>query len=165
MRRLLLAFVVLSVVVTVWMGKDLWVEAQTYSWKEVPAVVTQSAVKTVATLKGTNRGLQPSERHWYQFDLAYEYRIDGLDHVSGKLGLIDTPVLNRSAADSLAARYPVEGRVTAYVSPDDPDLAVLKPGLTPLTVVLFVAGLVAALVAGRMALVPEPRRRRRLPSV
>ncbi|MCU0828535.1 MAG: DUF3592 domain-containing protein [Tabrizicola sp.] len=165
MRSLLLTFFVLSLVVTVWMGKDLWVEAQTYSWKEVPAIVTQSAVKTVATLKGTNRNLQPSERHWYQYDLLYEYRIDGVDHASGKLGLIDTPVLNRSAADSLAARYPVGGSVTAYVSPDDPDMAVLEPGLTPLTVVLFVAGLLAALVAGRMALIPEPRKRRRLPSV
>ena len=165
MRRLLLAFLAVSLVVAVWMGKDLWVEARTYSWNEVPAVVTQSEVTVVATLKGTNRRLQPSERHWYQLNLDFEYQVDGLEHQSSKVGLVDTPVLNKSTAEGLAARYPAGARVTAYVSPDDPDLAVLEPGVTALTVVLFVAALVAVLVSGRMVLVPEPRKPRRLPSV
>ncbi|MFN6924404.1 MAG: DUF3592 domain-containing protein [Tabrizicola sp.] len=163
MRRLLLAFVGLSLIVAFWVGKDLWVEAQTYGWDEVPAVVTRSEVKVVATLKGSSRNLQAPARAWYQLDLEYAYQSGGADYRSGLVGLLDTPVLNRRKAEDLAARYPVGARVTAHVSPDDPFLAVLEPGLTPLTVVLFLGALLAAAGAGWMARSPEPGRRRPSP--
>lgn len=165
MRRLVLAFLGLSLVVVVWLGKDLWVEARTYGWTEVPAVVSHSEASVVATLKRSSGSLAQAQRHWYQLDLTYDYAVAGVPHQSHLVGLLDTPVLNKGAADALVAQYPAGATVTAYVSPDDPDLAVLHPGLTPLTVILFLAALAATLAAGRMALVPDPARVRSRPSV
>lgn len=62
---------------------------------------------------------------------------------------------------AITARYPIGGAVTAYVSPDDPALAVLERGASALAVVMLLAGAVGAgrlfVVLARLAPADTPQ--------
>jgi hypothetical protein len=45
--------------------------------------------------------------------------------------------------DAMAAKYPVGTDVVAYVSPDDPAIAILEPGFTAASVALMLSSVLA----------------------
>jgi hypothetical protein len=144
MRRLVLVFLIVSLVVTLWGLSELWVESQTLTWREVPAVVTKSEVVLVTTTQTTDRSARPGQRRLYAWDFEYAYKVDGFDYRSGRVGLVDNGIWNEEAAGAMAAKYPVGAEVTARVEPDDPAVAVLEPGMRPITITLFIASVLAA---------------------
>jgi hypothetical protein len=166
MRRVLIGFFGLSVFVMLWSVAELFVEGRSLLWRDAPAKVTRSEVRLVAETQSTNRKVQPINRRWYSWDLEYTYRVDGLDYRSDRASLLDTPIWNKTSADAMAAKYPVGADLVAYVSPDDPALAVLEPGFSAESVTLMLSSILASAGAVWMlrGTISKPARRSRITS-
>lgn len=144
MRRLVLGFLVLSLMVTLWSVSELWVEAQTLRWAETPAQITKNDLKLISTRRSTSRRSYRRAEVWYAWDFEYSYNRDGADYTSKRVTLLDSPYLNKPAADEIAAKYPVGAKVVARVYPADPNIAVLEPGVTPASVAILAGSALAA---------------------
>lgn len=144
MRNILLGFVFLSLIVMLWGAAELFAEARTLFWQEVPGTITKSEVVLVSETQSTSRNARPVDRRWYGWNLGYTYRVEGFEYSSARASLLDTPVWNRESADAMAAKYPVGAEVVTYVSPDDPALAILEPGFTAGSVAITMSSVLAA---------------------
>lgn len=144
-----------------WGVTELFAEARTLFWREVPGTITKSDVVLVSETRSTSRNVRPVDRKWYGWDLEYTYRVDGIVYAGDRASLLETPVWNRNSADAMAAKYPVGANVAAYVSPDDPALAILEPGFTAAAVALMLSSVLAAGGAMWMLHGMAPKRRRR----
>ena len=122
------------------------------SWPAVPATVVSSRV-----LKADSGG---EGGPTYTADVLYEYEFAGRAYRSNRYDGFDGSTSGRSAKRAIVRRHPPGRRVTAYVDPADPVVAVLDRrwkseagfALIPLAFVLF-GGTVgtALLVSGRRA--------------
>lgn len=143
MRSILLGFAFLSLIVMLWGAAELFSEARTLFWRQVPGKITRSDVVLVSETQSTSRNARPVDRRWYGWSLEYTYRVDGLEYSADRASLLDTPIWNRESVDAMAAKYPVGTDVVAYVSPEDPALAILEPGFTAASVALMLSSVLA----------------------
>lgn len=160
MRRVLYVFFAVSLFVAVWSVAELLAEGRTLFWQQVPAKVSKSEVELVFQARSVSRSARPTDTNWFRWNFEYTYSVAGLDHRSDRASLMDTPVWNRKSAEAMAAKYPVGTPVLAYVSPDDPELAILEPGFTAGSVFLMASSLSAA-IGSMWMLNGMPTKRRR----
>jgi hypothetical protein len=79
--------------------------------------------------------------------VRYEYEIDGQLHVGNRIRVTDGSSSNVGVAEAKAAEYPAGRVVTVHYDPDNPDAAVLEPGVDRNSVTLAVVGVVFVGVA------------------
>jgi len=65
---------------------------------------------------------------YYYPEVVYEYDVEGATYTSNKI-LFVAVNYRHAEAEATVARYPAGSRVTAWVDPHNPRLAVLEPGL------------------------------------
>lgn len=105
---------------------------------------TVTGVITVAEL-GKQMGNEQDESTTYSADLSYDYLVNDHSYVNGAVSFAGVKSRDPSTARRILKRYPVGKQVTVYYNPDDPQDAVLEPGLRggswflPLFGTLFVA--------------------------
>ena len=61
--------------------------------------------------------------------IEYSYTVDGVSRKSRKLGLVEINLGSRARAEAILKRYKAGAVVRVYVSPHDPDTAILDPGV------------------------------------
>lgn len=81
--------------------------------------------------------------------VEYEYSYRGKAYSSSKRRAGNYASGASEEAEAILSRYPVGGRVTVFVDPEDPDNSVLEFGATPLSWICIILGvLVGAGAAG-----------------
>ncbi len=87
-------------------------------------------------------GDPPQEK--YQANIVYDYRVSGRSYSSSRVTSGDYSH-DRTLAQALLQRYPIEAHVTVHYSPNDPSVAVLETGVTegiwffPVGAIIFLA--------------------------
>ncbi len=89
-------------------------------WPAVPGTITVSQV-TIST---------DEDGATYYADVQYKYVVNDRWYTADTVNFGEYGSSNRSRADKIVARYPPDSQVTVYYNPDDPDTAVLEPGLS-----------------------------------
>ena len=94
----------------------------------------------------------------YQAVIAYRYEYGGEPRTGSSVKRVDGPTSHRKRAERLVEEYPVGRKLSCWVDPDDPEVAILKHNtLAPLYSIWFpglfvVAGLGIAINSVRRAL-------------
>jgi hypothetical protein len=65
----------------------------------------------------------------YVPDIHYKYSVDGVSHTRQRVALTDINPGSQAKADAVIKRYPPGKAVRVYVSPRDPAMTILEPGL------------------------------------
>ncbi len=117
--------------VALWSLSVLWHEVRSYGWREVPATIARSEVELVSEWQSADAlNARPREHKVGKWCIEYRYRIYGLEWTSHQVRMTDISVGPLFMLRPHAARYPEGAVVTAYVSPEDPGLAVLERGIS-----------------------------------
>jgi|GEM_PF-1325733 len=132
MRAIFILTAVMGAALVLYALTQLGQELRSNGWRAVPAEIVQSDVVIYEPSSAIRRKTLPGAH----FDLAYSYRIDGFDYKFGQTYLRGSPEDMQTAA----ARYPLGGSLTVYVSPEDPAMAVLERGVSGLAVIMLLAG-------------------------
>lgn len=105
---------------------------------------TVTGVITVAEL-GKQMGNERDESTTYSADISYDYLVNDRSYVNGAVSFDGVKSSDPATARRILKRYPVGKQVAVYYNPNDPQDAVLEPGLhggswfLPLFGALFVA--------------------------
>ncbi|MCC6414327.1 MAG: DUF3592 domain-containing protein [Opitutaceae bacterium] len=114
-------------------GADLWHGWRSQNWHPVEAVVTASRLVEVRQIRSTNPA--------YRADVTYRYNVVGRTHAAQRIafGAMATP--DHAAVDAeLATRFAPGATLTVRVDPDDPEEAVIDPGVQPKAGILGTLG-------------------------
>lgn len=90
------------------------------NWPAVSGTITASQVTISTDKNGTT----------YSADVQYKYVVNDRWYTAGTVNFGEYGSSNRGRADKIVARYPPGSPVTVYYNPDDPNTAVLEPGVT-----------------------------------
>ena len=121
------AFFTVGVIVFVAVGGDLLKALGSGGWKQVPATVVSSNVRT-------HRGEDTS----YSVNILYAYTVDGREYRSNRYNFMGGSSSRHAAKRAIVDRHPPGTRITAYVNPDDPTDAVIERGLKAEMLLLLV---------------------------
>lgn len=77
----------------------------------------------------------------YHADVSYEYVVNDREYLSDQVSFGQYGSSNYSHAAEIVRRYPVGERVTVYYNPEQPETAVLEPGVTWSSYMVLVMGL------------------------
>ena len=90
------------------------------SWPTTTGKITFSGIKKVSDSEGT----------FYFPDISYEYSVDGVTYLSDAIHFGPARGFAfPSSARKRASKYTVGMPVTVYYNPEDPNIAVLEPGI------------------------------------
>lgn len=131
-----------------WAGSVALDDHRARSWPVVDGIVLSSEI-----LQGRGRARQRVRR----VRVEYRYEIAGATYIGTRIRF-GKRMSTRGGLTALRARYADGQRVDVHVDPDDPDRAVLQPGITGTTVGLGLLG-VAFAAAGWMAVRGRSERR------
>ncbi|OVE76166.1 hypothetical protein BVX97_01895 [bacterium E08(2017)] len=87
---------------------------KTYAWHETECTITSSSVST-------GGGENP-----YEPRIKYNYKVQGVTYTSDKVSRKSQGYSNYGKANRIALKYPVGGKATCYVNPEQPREAILK---------------------------------------
>ena len=90
------------------------------NWPAVPGTITVSQVTISTDEDGTT----------YYADVQFKYVVNDRWHTAATVNFGEYGSGSRSHADKIVARYPPGSPVTVYYNPDEPNTAVLEPGVT-----------------------------------
>jgi len=108
-------------------------------WPQIDGTIVNSTIK--------KQWLDPG--YQYVPIVEYEYSYGGKAYSSSKRRAGNYASGASEEAEAILSRYPVGGRVTVFVDPEDPDNSVLEFGATPLSWICIILGvLVRAGAAG-----------------
>jgi hypothetical protein len=96
------------------------------SWPTVKGRITQCDV----VRKGGTTGRGVSNVR-YEIELAYSYTVDGKRFRGDRMQVFGVSHKFEDDAQEHARQYPVGKAVPVYYNPDDPEDAVLEPGIVP----------------------------------
>ncbi len=132
-------FAIIGYVVAFYFGKPILDDAKaSRSWPSVSGVIERSEVVT-----STSNG-----KTMYGFDVVYRYQVEGRDLTSNNVFFGgNTTSSSSSFAHNVVARYPKGAKVKVFYDPNDPSKAVLEPGTTWQSYLVFGIGL-AFLIVG-----------------
>jgi hypothetical protein len=82
----------------------------------------------------------------YSPEVTYRYVVDGQSYESYTIKFGENAYGNRNTAEAIAARYPDGSRVTVYYDPADPERAVLEPGVSAGSYIVFSIGAIFLVV-------------------
>jgi hypothetical protein len=104
-------------------------------WPTVQGTVMHSdVVRERGT--GDNRG-----KYHYEADVMFEFELDGQTYSSNNVSFGEYASSQASHAREIVRRYPEGSRVTVYYNPEDPDTAVLEPGVSWSSYILLGMGI------------------------
>ncbi|WP_395539624.1 DUF3592 domain-containing protein [Neotabrizicola sp. sgz301269] len=145
MRSFLTVILLAGLGVAIWALAGLWSEAQSYRWRAVPAVITQSDLTIAFTVSSVAAAsAAPTSQRILHWDFAYAYRLDGMDYTGRRIHWTDIWLGPEAQMRERAAAWPEGEKVTAWVSPDDPSVAVLVRGVSAGSVAFLAFGLGSA---------------------
>ena len=84
---------------------------------------------------------------YYQPQVTYAYSVAGQDYRSSQICAGDYESSDITRARTITDKYPREMAVTVFYNPHDPANAVLEPGLSLSTILIFVVGAVFFIAA------------------
>ena len=106
---------------TLWWGATTVRNASaSRDWTAVPGTITVSQVAISTDEDGTT----------YSADVQYKYVVNDRWRAADTVHFGEYGSGSRSHAEKIVARYPPGSPVTVYYNPDDPDTAVLEPGVS-----------------------------------
>ncbi len=91
------------------------------NWPQAPCTIVSSRVIEHPGDDGST----------YEISIQYEYEFEGRAYTSSRYSFFDIASSGRSGKERVVARYPPGSRTTCYVDPQNPERAVLDPGLRP----------------------------------
>jgi hypothetical protein len=118
-------------------------------WVATPCVIVTSELETVGEKKeGEKRdGIETS----YRPAVSYRYRFDGKPHKSERIWFIRWGADSYSDAKAVVDRYPKGSQHTAYVNPENPQIAVLERGFRPQLLIALAPALLVIIGAVGLA--------------
>lgn len=132
------AMIFLGMFVAVGLGFACWGcvllrrAAASGAWPSVEGRVVRSRVSAMSGENGPT----------YAPDVGYVYLVDGAERTAARLFVGDSlSTSDGGYARGYCERYPVGKTVSVYYDPDDPDSAVLEPGLTKRSFFVLTFGL------------------------
>ncbi len=118
---------------------------ESVDWPTVPGVVTESKV-------GSHRG---DDGTTYSADVTYKYTVDDTEISCERIWFGDNySSSGRSQFVKIVSEYPVGNEVTVFYKPDDPFIAVLKPGPVFSSYIGFGLGWGFLVIGGGLLLIP-----------
>src|SRR5688572_5548994 len=122
-----LVFFGMGLLFCVFIGREVYLNAQTYAWPQVECVILESRVH-----EDGNR-----ERP-YRFQVRYEYEWQGRTQSSDKWSRRASGYSSYDDAQAQATRYPIDSKSTCFVNPANPSEALLeRPSLWIGFMILF----------------------------
>jgi len=120
--RLLFSLVFLIVAIgALWWGATTARNASvSKNWPAVPGTITVSQVAISTDDDGTT----------YYADVQYKYVVNDRWYTADTVNFGEYGSGSRSRVDKIVARYPPGSQAAVYYNPDDPDTAVLEPGVS-----------------------------------
>ena len=105
----------------VWLlGRSYLRAKEMRSWPQVECVILSSEIQ--------ERIHDPQSPREYRQDVVFGYQWQGEARSSDRISLRGSPwTSKRNLMEKRAAEYPVGMKTTCWISPQDPDFAVLKP--------------------------------------
>jgi len=79
-------------------------------------------------------------------NIVYQYQVDGMDFMGDKISFGGTSNSNQTWAYKMRDQYPEGSEVAVYYDPENPQDAVLQPGAKGSTYIIFVLGVVFAIL-------------------
>ena len=126
---------------------------QVYVYRSVEGKVLASEL---STRQIQSAKLRPAA---YTPSVSYDYLVDGKRYEGNRIRLYMENSTSKQAMARIGDRYPPGARVRVYYDPQDPSTAVLEPGFTVVSFVVFLGGLLGALLAAFLALKSRAGRR------
>jgi hypothetical protein len=112
-------FLAMGLAFCVFIGREVYLGAKTYTWPRVECVILDSRVVEDA-----------KDNRPYRFQIRYEYQWRGRTHTTEKWSRRGGAYSDYSDAQRLTARYPLDSKAVCFVNPRDPTEALLeRPGL------------------------------------
>ena len=132
-------FMVIGLLATYFLVVQPLINAQAaQQWQMVPAVVTNSEVKSSTDSDGDTT---------HRFHLEYEYEIDGRKYQGDRYSFLSGSSSGRSGKQALVDDHPPGKQIDVYVDPNDPTNVVVQRDLTNdiwfglIPLVFFIVGL------------------------
>ena len=94
---------------------------QSYYWPTTEGAVVMSCVK--------KREADEESTESYGAEIKYQFNVKGEVKSSGTIGLADITDGRKAIAEAIVSRYAEDSLVRVYLSPHDPDVSVLEPGM------------------------------------
>lgn len=110
-----LAFFGMGLLFCVFIGREFYVGAKTYTWPTVECVILESRVQE------DDKAERP-----YRFQVRYEYQWQGRTYGSDKWSKNGGAYSDYGDAQQLVARYPLDTKAGCFVNPTNPSEALLK---------------------------------------
>lgn len=133
-----------GIILIVWSGREALEAYKSKSWPTTEGMVTSSYVH--------KRESPPSDKNkhpTYHAKINYAYTVDGMHYTSERIRFVDNIGGSREKAKRMADEYFAGKTVIVYYNPDDPGMALLKPGVIFSTFIPCLAGL-AFFLAGTL---------------
>ena len=148
-------FTLVGLSVLVWTWRGIRRAEASRGWLPVDALILSSRIEVQH--EGSS-GVEYGGRITYYYpQVLYEYDVQGLTYQSTRILFVNVNYAHADA-EATVARYPAGGRVTAFVDPENPRIAVLEPGLEGRKGKYAIAGIVGAVFtvigAGMWCLTP-----------
>jgi len=124
-----------------------WRAMRSRTWLSVPCQVVSSRVASHSDSDGTT----------YSIDILYEYEHGGRMHRSTRYDLMGGSSSGHAGKQAVVDRLPPGAWTTCHVDPDDPSMAVLVRGFTPMMLIGLVP--LVFMLAGLFGMVAVLRRR------
>lgn len=132
-RRLFAAFIFfcLGSGLTIWGVKSFLAARNSTNWPTVMGVV-----------KSSNLARKDGHGSGYRADILYEYTVNGVLYSSDEVFYQGSSTYGRaSEARKTLNRYPAGRQVVVHYRPENPEIAVLEPGVKPVQYALMGGGL------------------------
>jgi hypothetical protein len=108
------------------------------SWPTAAGAVISSEVSHSTDAEGGDS---------YSPEVDYQYQVDGQNIINDQIKFGENSYDSRRRAEEIAANYPVGRQVTVYYDPEQPDKAVLEPGVSAGSYIVLSIGVVFILIA------------------
>ncbi|RLA49984.1 MAG: hypothetical protein DRR42_14330, partial [Gammaproteobacteria bacterium] len=96
------------------------------SWPSVEGKVSKSEVRMQLASGGEQSVNNPVT---YHADIGYDYTVDGENFKGSRIAFGDLGTAERSDADAISDKYPLDISVTVYYKPNEHQVSLLEPGL------------------------------------
>ncbi len=113
-----LAFIILGGAFTFFLWLSFHRAQETRTWTQVPCIIITSQLDT-------NR-VTPDSPVTYKAEVRYRYNVNGVIHTGTRIRRVNGRTADKPKAELAVATYPVGTSKTCFVSPTDPEMAILE---------------------------------------